>query len=103
MGSNIIVGLDIGTTKTRAVVAEANGTGAQILGVGTSPSTGIRKGMIINIDATVDSIKMAIKDGESFSGTRIKSVSVGISGRHIKGFNSSGAVGIEVERFCMTI
>jgi cell division protein FtsA len=94
MGSNIIVGLDIGTTKTRAVVAEANGTGAQILGVGTSPSTGIRKGMIINIDATVDSIKMAIKDGESFSGTRIKSVSVGISGRHIKGFNSSGAVGI---------
>ncbi len=94
MGSDIIVGLDVGTTKVCVVVAELNSKGVDVIGVGTSSSTGIRKGTIINIDATVDSIKKAVQEGESFSGTRIKSVSVGISGGHIKGFNSIGAVGI---------
>lgn len=94
MGSQIVVGLDVGTTKVSAAVAEINGTGASLLGIGTAPSTGMKKGTIVNIDATVDSIKKAVKEAESYSGIRIRSVLVGISGMHIKGFNSSGAVGI---------
>jgi len=93
-GSDIIVGLDVGTTKVCAVVAEMNGTGITILGTGISPSGGLRKGIIINIDAAVDSVKKAIREAEASSGVRIKSVSATISGGHIKGFNSTGAVGI---------
>lgn len=91
---HIIVGLDVGTTKVCTVVAEVGGKGAGILGLGVSPSAGLRKGIVINIDATVDSIKKAVKEAEASSGVRIKSVSVGISGAHIKGFDSSGAVGL---------
>ncbi|MEW6108684.1 MAG: cell division protein FtsA [Nitrospirota bacterium] len=94
MGSDIIVGLDIGTSKVCSIAAEVNAKGVSLLGVGTSPSAGIRKGTIVNIDAAVDSIKKAVRDAESFSGTKIKSVYVGITGAHIKGFNSSGAVGV---------
>ena len=94
MGSQIVVGLDVGTTKVSAAVAEINGTGANLLGIGTYPSTGMKKGTIVNIEATVDSIRMAVKEAESFSGTRIKSALLGVSGMHIRGFNSSGAVGI---------
>ena len=91
---HIIVGLDVGTTKVCTVVAEVSGRGAEILGLGVSPSTGLRKGIVISIDATVDSIKKAVREAEASSGVRIKSVSVGISGAHIKGFDSSGAVGL---------
>ncbi len=91
---NIMVGLDVGTTKVCAVVADARDGAAGILGLGVSPSTGLRKGIVINIDATVDSIKKAVREAETSSGVRIKSVSVGISGAHIKGFDSSGAVGL---------
>lgn len=94
MGSQIVVGLDVGTTKVSAAVAEVNGAGATLLGIGTAPSTGMKKGTIVNIEATVESIRKAVKEAESFSGTRIKSVLVGISGMHIKGFSSAGAVGI---------
>ncbi len=91
---NIVVGLDVGTTKVCAVVAGLRDSGPDMLGLGISPSTGLRKGIVINIDATVDSIKEAVKKAESSAGVRIKSVSVGISGGHIRGFDSSGAVGI---------
>jgi len=91
---NIMVGLDVGTTKVCTVVAEVSGGRAEILGLGVSPSSGLRKGIVINIDATVDSIKKAVREAEASSGVRIKSVSVGISGAHIKGFDSSGAVGL---------
>jgi cell division protein FtsA len=94
MASNIIVGLDVGTTKVCSVVAETNGKGTQIRGVGTTASVGLRKGMIINIDSTVESIRQAVRKGESYSGTKIKSVTVGISGSHIKGFYSSGIAGV---------
>lgn len=90
----IMVGLDVGTTKVCTVVAEVGGKGAEVLGLGVSPSSGLRKGIVINIDATVDSIKKAVREAEASSGVRIKSVSVGISGAHIKGFDSSGAVGL---------
>jgi cell division protein FtsA len=93
-GQDIVVGLDVGTTKTCAVVAALRGTGAEILGCGLSPSTGLRKGIVINIDETADSIKRAVREAESSAGVKIKSVSVGISGGHIRGFDSSGAVGI---------
>ena len=91
---HITVGLDVGTTKVCAVVADVGRKEAEILGIGVSPSQGLKKGIVINIDATVDSIKKAVKGAEASSGTRIKSVSVGISGTHIKGFGSSGAVGL---------
>ena len=91
---NIMVGLDVGTTKVCTVVAEVSAGRAEILGLGVSPSSGLRKGIVINIDATVDSIKKAVREAEASSGVRIKSVSVGISGAHIKGFDSAGAVGL---------
>ncbi len=92
---NIVVGLDVGTTKVCTVVAEVGGRRAEILGLGVSPSSGgLRKGIVINIDATVDSIKKAVREAEASSGVKIKSVAVGISGAHIKGFDSSGAVGL---------
>jgi cell division protein FtsA len=93
-GQHISVGLDVGTTKVCAVVADVGRKEAEILGLGVAPSQGLRKGIVINIDATVDSIKKAVREAEVSSGASIKSVSVGISGAHIKGFDSSGAVGL---------
>jgi len=94
MRPQIAVGLDVGTTKVFAAAAELNSRGINILGTGMAPSKGLKKGMIVNIDATVDAITKAVKDAESSSGIRIRSVSVSISGTHIKAFDSSGAVGV---------
>ncbi len=91
---NIVVGLDVGTTKTCVVVADLRDGGAAIIGSGMAVSTGIRKGIVINIDETVDSIKRAVREAESSAGVRVKSVSVGISGSHIKSFSSEGAAGV---------
>lgn len=94
MGSQIVVGLDVGTTKVCAIAAEINGKGMRILGMGNSGSNGMRKGLVINIDATVEAIKQAVGECEKFSGTKIRSVIVGVSGSHIQGFNSSGLIGV---------
>lgn len=95
-GDNIYVGLDIGTTKVRAVVARKNDDGGvDILGVGSAASTGIRKGVVVNIDATVKSIASAITDAERMSGVEIKSVCTGIAGGHIKSFNSRGVIAVK--------
>lgn len=94
MGSHIAVGLDVGTTKVCALVAEVNGKGKHLLGIGTAPSKGMRKGMVVNIDSTVDSIKTSVAAAEACSGIRIKSVTVGISGSHVEGFTSTGVTGI---------
>lgn len=91
---NIAVGLDVGTTKVCAVAAELDHKGARILGMGSSPSTGLRKGVVVNMDATVESIRRAVREAEASCGIRIKSATVGISGPHIKGVDSTGAVGI---------
>ena len=89
----IIVGLDIGTTKTRAIVAKAREDGkAHVIGVGTSLSRGLRKGVVVNIESTVESIRRAVDEAEMKSGTQINSVYVGIAGSHIKGLNSEAAV-----------
>ncbi len=94
MAGNLVVGLDVGTSKVCAVAAELNDRGVNILGVGEAPSKGLRKGIIINMDATIDSIKKAVMEVEASAGIRIKSVTAGISGAHINGLDSYGAVGI---------
>ncbi len=91
---NIIVGLDVGTTKICAVVGEVVNGAIEIRGVSTSPSAGLRKGVVVNIEAAVESIKNAVKKAESSVGVEINAVYAGISGGHIKGFNSHGATGV---------
>jgi cell division protein FtsA len=92
---NMIIGLDIGTTKTCAVVGEVTDSGIDIIGIGTHPSQGLRKGVVVNIDSTVESIKDAIEEAELMSGTEIGSVYAGIAGSHIEGMNSHGIVAVK--------
>jgi len=91
----IIVGLDIGTTKICAVVAELSGEKINIIGIGTHPSLGLRKGVVVNIESTVDSINKAVKEAEMMAGCEISSVYAGIAGGHITGFNSNGIIAIK--------
>jgi len=91
---NVIVGLDVGTTKICAVVGEVVNSELEFRGVSTSSSTGLRKGVVVNIEATVASIRNAVKAAEATTGVEINAVYVGISGGHIKGINSFGAVGV---------
>lgn len=92
---NLIVGLDIGTTKICAIVGNVTEDGIEIVGIGTSPSSGLRKGVVINIESTVTSIKKAIEEAELMAGCEIKSVYAGIAGGHIKGINSQGVIAIK--------
>jgi len=92
---NIIVGLDVGTTKTCVIVGEITNAGIDIIGIGTHPSSGIQKGVVVNIDSTVDSIKRAVEEAELMSECEIRSVSTGIAGSHIKGLNSYGIVAVK--------
>lgn len=91
----IIVGLDIGTTKICAVVGELSQDEINIIGVGSHPSVGLRKGAVINIESTVESIEKAVFEAERMAGCEISSVYVGIAGGHIKGFNSHGIIAIK--------
>lgn len=92
----LIVGLDIGTTKICAIVGEVNEAGTvDIVGIGTHPSKGLRKGVVINIESTVNSIKRAIQEAELMAGCEISHVYAGIAGGHIKGFNSHGIVAVK--------
>ncbi len=95
MSGEIVVGLDIGTTKICAVVAESRPDGVEIIGMGSHPSEGLRKGVVINIERTVDSIKEAIEEAETMAGCEISSVYAGIAGGHIKGFNSQGVIALK--------
>lgn len=92
---NVLVGLDIGTTKTCVVVGEITESGIDIVGVGSHPSDGIRKGVVVNIESTVESIKRAVAAAEDVSGYSIKSVYAGIAGTHIRGQNSLGIVAVK--------
>ena len=94
MSGKLIVGLDVGSSKICAVAAELNDRGVNILGVGEAPSKGLRKGIVIHMEATIDSIKKAVIEAEASAGLRIKSVVAGISGVHISGLSSYGAVGV---------
>jgi cell division protein FtsA len=91
-----IVGLDIGTTKICVVVGRASAEGKiSIVGIGSHPSTGLRKGVVVNMDSTVNSIKKAVEEAELMAGIKIDSCLAGIGGAHIKSFNSNGVVAIK--------
>ncbi|MDR2184898.1 MAG: cell division protein FtsA [Treponema sp.] len=92
---DIIVGLDIGTTKVCAVIGEQNENGTiEITGVGISPSTGLRKGVVVNIEATLKSVASAIEAAEMMSGREVHACWTGIGGSHIDGINSRGVVAV---------
>ena len=95
--SEIVVGLDIGTTKICCIVGEISPDGGDIdvIGIGIQPSRGLRKGVVINIDATVASIRRAVEEAELMAGCEITSVYAGIAGGHIRGFNSQGVVAVK--------
>ncbi|MDR1058692.1 MAG: cell division protein FtsA [Treponema sp.] len=91
----LVVGLDIGTTKVCAIIGERNENGIlEITGVGMCPSTGLRKGVVINIEATLRSVRAAIESAEMMSGREVHSCWTGIGGSHIDGINSRGAVAV---------
>ncbi|MGH7236657.1 MAG: cell division protein FtsA [Nitrospiraceae bacterium] len=93
---HIVVGLDIGTTKICAIVAEVTEDGTvNVVGVGSSPSRGLRKGVVVNIESTVESIKKAVEEAELMAAVQINSVYTGIAGSHIAGENSRGVVALK--------
>lgn len=93
---NRIVGLDIGTSKVVALVAEIDTDGGlEIIGIGSHKSTGLRKGVVVNIESTVQSIQRAIEEAELMAGCQIHSVYAGIAGSHIRSLNSHGIVAIK--------
>lgn len=92
---NIIVGLDIGTTKISTIVAQVSEDGVDIIGIGSAPSKGLRKGVVINIESTVESIRRAVEEAEGMCHQRITSVYTGIAGGHIRGINSHGIVALK--------
>ena len=94
--SNMIVGLDIGTSKVVCIVGKYNDEKKlEIVALGSYPSSGLKKGVVVNIDATTDAISKAVDQAQSMIEEKIKSVFVGIAGNHIKSLNSQGAVGIK--------
>lgn len=93
---NIIVGLDIGTSKVAAIVAEHTGNNEiEIIGIGKAPSKGLKKGVVVNLESTVHSIQRAVEEAELMAGCQIQSVFAGIAGSHIKSLNSHGIVAIK--------
>ena len=91
----MIVGLDIGTSKVVAIVGEINPEGTlEIIGIGSHSSRGLKKGVVINIDSTVQSIQRAVEEAELMAGCQIHSVYAGIAGNHIRSLNSHGIVAI---------
>lgn len=95
MDENLIVGLDIGTSKIAAIVGEISADGEiEIIGIGSNRSRGLKKGVVINIESTVHSIQRAIEEAELMAGCEIHSVHAGIAGSHISSLNSHGIVAI---------
>ncbi len=93
---NLVVGLDIGTSKVLVVVAEVGSNGVmEVIGVGHQPATGLRRGVVANIESTVQSIESAVKEAELMAGCQINSVYAGIAGAHISSINSHGVVAIK--------
>lgn len=93
---NLIVGLDIGTSKVAAIVGELSSDGnIEIIGIGSTPSRGLKKGVVVNLESTVQSIQRAIEEAELMAGCQIKSVYAGIAGSHIRSLNSHGIVAIK--------
>ncbi len=94
--SNMIVGLDIGTSKVVAIVGQVHDDGTlEVVGIGSQPSKGMKKGVVVNIESTVQAIQKAVEEAELMAGCRIHSVYTGIAGSHIKSMNSHGIVAIK--------
>ena len=97
--NRIIVGLDIGTSKVVAIVGEINPEGRlEIIGLGSHGSKGLKKGVVVNIESTVQSIQRAIEEAELMAGCQIQSVYAGIAGSHIRSMGSHGSSRSETER-----
>ncbi|HPD79710.1 MAG TPA: cell division protein FtsA [Spirochaetia bacterium] len=95
LDDRIITGLDIGTSKVSVVIAEINDSGVlEIIGVGNAPCNGLRRGVVVNIEATVQAIIKAVEDAELMSGREIRSCFTGIAGANIEGINSRGVVAV---------
>jgi cell division protein FtsA len=93
---NLVVGLDIGTSKVVAIVGEIKADGAlEIIGIGSHPSRGLKKGVVVNIESTVQSIQRAVEEAELMAGCEIHSVYAGIAGSHVRSLNSHGIVAIK--------
>ena len=92
---DMVVGLDIGTSKICTVVGERVNGGINIIGLGSHPSKGLRRGVVVNIESTVDSIRKAVDEASLMAGCDIRSVYAGIAGGHIKGVNSHGVIAIK--------
>ncbi|MGL6224350.1 MAG: cell division protein FtsA, partial [Steroidobacteraceae bacterium] len=92
---NLLVGLDIGTSKVVAIVGELTVDGTiEVVGVGSHPSRGLKRGVVVNIDSTVQSIQRAVEEAELMAGCQIHSVFAGIAGSHVRSLNSHGIVAI---------
>jgi cell division protein FtsA len=92
--NEIIAGLDLGTTKVCAIVAEQTDDGLDIIGIGSVPSKGLKKGVVVNIEATVQAIKAAIEQAETMAGCTISTVYAGVAGSHVRGMNKDGVAAI---------
>lgn len=93
--SDVLAGIDFGTTKICVVIGHMTPDGLEIVGIGKQPSLGIRKGVVVNIPTTVEAVKKAVEVAELMAGCKITSAFAGIAGGHIKGFNSTGVVAIK--------
>src|ERR1700732_1465070 len=92
---NVIVGLDIRTSKGLALVGEITADGSiEVIGLGSQPSRGLKKGVVVNIESTVQSIQRAVEEAELMAGCEIHSVYAGIAGSHVRSLNSHGVVAI---------
>ena len=92
---NIITGLDIGTSKVVALIGEVTMDGAiEIIGIGRHPSRGLKRGVVVDIEATVNSIQRAVQEAELMAGCEVRTVYTGIAGSHIRSLNSHGIVAI---------
>jgi cell division protein FtsA len=90
-----LAGLDVGTSKIAAIIAEAMDDGElEIIGIGVADSKGIKRGVVVNLEAAVESIKKAIEEAELMAGVEVDSVHLAVSGPHIKGFNSRGVIAV---------
>jgi cell division protein FtsA len=97
--NNMVVGLDIGTTKISVIIAESTAEGtANIVGVGYCPSTGMRRGVVVNIDKTTEAIDRAIEEAERMAGVEVASVYAGVAGDHIRSINSKGVIAVSREK-----
>ena len=92
--NEIIAGLDLGTTKVCAIVAEQSEEGLDIIGIGSVPSRGLKKGVVVNIESTVQAIRAAVEQAETMAGVEINTVYAGIAGSHVRGMNQDGVAAI---------